>query len=96
MPKIKSFKRKSPSPAPVSNVSALMSTGTMRLPLHLQATTAETTTTLAPSRRGSYNDSCAGGGPENGSRRHQAYNYRQRLPYTARFQKLDTQPYIGS
>lgn len=62
----------------------------MRMPLHLQATTAETTTSLAASRRGSFVDPHH----ENGSSRRQYgnFNYRQRLPYTARFQKLDSKP----
>lgn len=65
----------------------------MRLPLHRQGTTAETTTTLATSRRGSFADPHH----ENGNSRRQYgnqhfNNYRQRLPYTARFQKLDSQP----
>jgi hypothetical protein len=81
-----------------------MSTGTMRLPLHLQATTAETTTTMAASQRGSYvenpgnleNGGSRRGYGGGGSQYREHLDYRQRLPYTARFQKLESQPDLGS
>ncbi|XP_058797727.1 tachykinin-like peptides receptor 99D [Phymastichus coffea] len=67
--------------------------GTMRLPLHLQATTAETTSTLATSRRNSYADNLAVSFENGNSRRgRDNFNFKPRLPYTTRFQKLDSQP----
>ncbi|XP_014211867.1 tachykinin-like peptides receptor 99D [Copidosoma floridanum] len=63
--------------------------GTILRQMHMQPTFAETTTTLAPSRR----DSCEQSHVENGSRRLPGPAHRHRLPYTAtRFQKLGAQP----
>ncbi|OXU27414.1 hypothetical protein TSAR_003759 [Trichomalopsis sarcophagae] len=70
--------------------------GTMRLPLHHQCTTAETTTTLATSRRDSFTDPHHENGNSRRLHGHHNFYHNQRLPYTARFQKLESQPDCAS